>query len=136
MRLGLAEPGPNLAWLSVVREGWANPMSRSRWLVLVVLGMLTAGSMAAFVRVPGYMDAEYYYATAIELSEGRGFQEPFLWNYLDDPASLPHPSHLYWMPAVSVIAAAGLKVLGAGFRSAQLPFVILAAGLPALTAWI
>jgi 4-amino-4-deoxy-L-arabinose transferase-like glycosyltransferase len=111
-------------------------MSRSRWLALVVLGMLTAGSMAAFVRVPGYMDGEYYYATAIELSEGRGFQEPFLWNYLDDPASLPHPSHLYWMPAVSVIAAAGLKLLGAGFRSAQLPFVILAAGLPALTAWI
>jgi hypothetical protein len=111
-------------------------MSRWRWLALVVLGILTAGSMAVFVRVPGYMDAEYYYATAIQLSDGHGFQEPFLWNYLDDPASLPHPSHLYWMPMASVVAAAGLKILGSGFRSAQLPFVVLAGGLPALTAWV
>jgi 4-amino-4-deoxy-L-arabinose transferase-like glycosyltransferase len=111
-------------------------MSRWRWLVLLVLGVLTAGSMAVFVRVPGYMDAEYYYATAIQISDGRGFQEPFLWNYLDDPASLPHPSHLYWMPMASVLAAAGLKILGSSFRSAQLPSVILAAGLPVLTAWL
>ena len=111
-------------------------MSRWRWVVLLVLGILTAGAMAGFVRVPGYMDAEYYYATAIELAEGHGFQEPFLWNYLDEPSSLPHPSHLYWMPLSSVLSAAGLALLGAGFRSAQLPFVILTAGLPVLAAWV
>jgi hypothetical protein len=104
--------------------------------MLVVLGVLTAASMAAFVRVPGYMDAEYYYATAIRLSEGHGLQEPFLWNYLDDAASLPHPSHLYWMPMTTLAAASGLRLLGGGFRSAQLPFVLLAAGLPGLTAWV
>ncbi len=111
-------------------------MSRWRWVVLLVLGILTAGAMAVFVRVPGYMDAEYYYATAIELAEGHGFQEPFLWNYLDDPESLPHPSHLYWMPLSSVLSAAGLALLGTGFRSAQLSFVVLTAGLPVLTAWV
>jgi hypothetical protein len=111
-------------------------MSRWQWLALLALGFLTAGSMAVFVRVPGYMDAEYYYATAIELAEGQGFREPFVWNYLDDHAALPHPSHLYWMPLTSVLAAAGLSALGSGFRSAQLPFVLLTAGLPVLTAWI
>jgi hypothetical protein len=111
-------------------------MRRWQWLVLAAVGILTAGSMAIFVRAPGYMDAEYYYASAVELSQGRGFQEPFLWNYLDDPAGLPHPSHLYWMPLASVLAAAGLNAFGGSFRGAQIPFVILAAGLPLLTAWI
>jgi hypothetical protein len=53
--------------------------------------------------VPGYMDAEYYYAGAIRLHEGYGFTQPFLWNYLDEPAGLPHPRipigcrwHLDW----------------------------------------
>ena len=101
-----------------------------------MLGLLTAGTMAVFVRAPGYMDAEYYYATAVELSEGRGFQEPFVWNYLDDAATLPHPSHLYWMPLASILAAAGLSAIGGGFRAAQLPLVLLAAGLPLLAAWV
>ena len=111
-------------------------MSRWQWLGLAAVGLLTAGTMAVFVRAPGYMDAEYYYASAIGLAEGRGFQEPFVWNYLDDPAALPHPSHLYWMPLASTLAAAGLSALGGGFRSAQIPFVVLTAGLPVLTAWI
>jgi len=111
-------------------------MSRWQWLGLAAVGILTAGSMAVFVRAPGYMDAEYYFATAVELSEGRGFQEPFLWNYLDDPTALPHPSHLYWMPLASILAAAGSSAFGGGFGAAQIPFVILAAGLPLLSAWI
>ena len=111
-------------------------MSRWQWVGLAAVGILTAATMAIFVRAPGYMDAEYYYSSAVELSEGRGFQEPFVWNYLDNPVTLPHPSHLYWMPLASILAAAGMKALGGGFRAAQLPFVLLAAGLPLLAAWI
>lgn len=107
----------------------------SRWLALLALGLLTAFGMAAFVRVPGYMDAEYYYATSTQLTQGRGFVEPFLWNYLDDPVGLPHASHLYWMPLSSLLAAAGQSLFGGGFRAAQLPFVLLVGGLPVLTAW-
>jgi hypothetical protein len=110
-------------------------MRRSGWLVLLAVGLLAAGTMAAFVRVPGYMDAEYYYATSTQLVQGRGFTEPFLWNYLDDPAGLPHASHLYWMPLASMLAAAGQGLLGEGFRAAQVPFALLAGGLPVLTAW-
>ncbi|MBM3121494.1 MAG: hypothetical protein FJZ97_04835 [Chloroflexi bacterium] len=110
-------------------------MSRWQWVALLVLGILTAGSMAVSVRVPGYMDADYYFATSTQLAQGRGFVEPFLWNYLDDPVGLPHPSHLYWMPLSSLLAAAGQSLFGEGFRAAQFPFVLLASGLPVLTAW-
>jgi hypothetical protein len=81
------------------------------------------------------MDADYYYATAQQLIDGEGLSEPFLWNYLDDPAGLPHTSHLYWMPIPSLIAAAGMFIVESGFRMAQLPFILLAAALPPLSAF-
>jgi len=110
-------------------------VTRSRWLALLALGLVTSFAMATFVRVPGYMDAEYYYATSIQLAHGRGFVEPFLWNYLDDPVGLPHASHLYWMPLTSVLAATSQRLFGDGFRVAQFPFIILSGFLPLLTAW-
>ncbi len=111
-------------------------MRRRDWIVLYLLGLIPMTLAASLVSVPGYMDAEYYFTTAVELAEGRGFQEPYLWNYLDDPEGLPHPSHLYWMPLTSLIAALPMKLAGTGFRQAQLPFVLMAAGLPLLAgAW-
>jgi hypothetical protein len=109
-------------------------MSRRRWLVLFVLGLCVAGLAAVWVRSPGYMDADYYQATAERLASGQGFTEPFLWNYLDDPNGLPHPSHLYWMPLTSIVAAAPMTIFGIGFRIAQIPFILLTATLPLLTA--
>jgi hypothetical protein len=109
-------------------------MSWRRWLVLVALGTVAAAGAGWWVRVPGYMDADYYDATARQLAEGAGFREPFLWNYLDDPQGLPHPSHLYWMPLTSVVASAGMVLFGAGFRAAQVPFLLLTALIPSLTA--
>ena len=109
-------------------------MSWRRWLVLVALGVAAAAIAGWCVRVPGYMDADYYAATARQLAEGAGFREPFLWNYLDDPQGLPHPSHLYWMPLTSIMASAGMILFGTGFRAAQFPFLLLTALLPCLTA--
>jgi len=109
-------------------------MSRAKWIALLVGGILVYGLAGWWIASPGYMDADYYTATARELVRGHGLTEPFLWNYLDDPQGLPHPSHLYWMPLTSFVAAAGMGVVGEGFRGAQLPFVILAAGLPVATA--
>jgi 4-amino-4-deoxy-L-arabinose transferase-like glycosyltransferase len=111
-------------------------MRRRDWLLLLTLGLLSAAIAAVFVASPGYMDAEYYFATARQLVQGNGLSEPFLWNYLDNPAGIPHPSHLYWMPAVSLLAAGGMALLGDSFRAAQAPFVLLAATLPLLTAWL
>jgi len=82
------------------------------------------------VHGPTYMDADYYLLTARRLVQGFGFSENILWNYLDDPTGLPHPSHVYWMPLPSILAALGLRLWGDSFRAAQVPFIALAALLP------
>ena len=95
---------------------------------------LLIGILAAhWVRQPGYMDAEYYFSIAKEVTEGRGLAEPFLWNYLDDPQGLPHPSHLYWMPLPSLISALPMRLGGSTFRWAQTAFALMSAALPLLT---
>ncbi len=109
-------------------------MTRRGYFSLFILGLAVNLAAAWFVRQPGYMDAYYYFGGARELVRGRGFTEPYLWNYLDAPTGLPHPSHLYWMPLTSLVAAACMAVFGDTFRTAQLPFVFLAALLPPFTA--
>ena len=108
---------------------------RRRLLALYAIGLLVYGAAALRVESPGYMDADYYFATALQLVDGQGLTEPFLWNYLDDPAGLPHVSHLYWMPLPSLIAAGSMLLGDSAFRTAQLPFVLLAAVLPPLSAY-
>ena len=81
----------------------------------------------------GYMDESYYLLTARNLSEGYGFQENILWNFMDDPVGLPHPSHLYWMPLVSIIAAGGMKIAGSTYLSAVVPLTLIAALIPPVT---
>jgi hypothetical protein len=85
---------------------------------------------AFFIKSPGYMDADYYFATGRELAAGAGFTEPFIWTYITDPPAVPAPSHLYWMPLTSLVAGASMKLLGASFRAGQLPFLLLFAFLP------
>jgi hypothetical protein len=62
-------------------------------LLLAGLGLIAALFVAAFQSAPGYMDADYYYAGGRTLATGHGFTEMVLWNYLDNPAGLPHPSN-------------------------------------------
>ena len=103
------------------------------FLLPCLLSFFVALAAAFWVRSPGYMDADYYYATAIGLARGEGFRESFLWNYLDDPSGLPHPSHLYWMPLTTMTAALPMALAEGGFRTAQLPFLLLTALLPAVS---
>lgn len=108
----------------------------SGWFYLgLLLGALclVAGT-SALQQAPGYMDAEYYYAGGLRLVAGQGWTEPYLWNYLSAPGSLPAPAFTYWMPLASLLAALGLKVgPGMGFWGARLPFILLAASVPPLT---
>ncbi len=111
------------------------------WLFLAGLGV--AGLAAALLVQPGYMDAYYYFGGALQLARGQGLVEPYLWNYLDPVARLPHPSFLYWMPLTSLVCApfmalaetlAGAPLSNAAlFRAAQVPLVVAAAGLPLLS---
>jgi 4-amino-4-deoxy-L-arabinose transferase-like glycosyltransferase len=55
---------------------------------------------------------------------------------MGDPAGIPQPSHLYWMPLSSVLIYLSFLVLGPTFRAAQVPFVLLSALLPVLSYWV
>ena len=98
-----------------------------RWyhfVILGILGLLIPVTVAYFQPSPGYMDADYYFAGGVRLADGYGFSERILWNYLDNPEGLPHPSHAYWMPLASLIASLGMVLTGIkDFPSARLGFL-------------
>ncbi|MCC7130797.1 MAG: hypothetical protein B6D39_02685 [Anaerolineae bacterium UTCFX2] len=110
-------------------------MSWRVYFLLGLFGFLLACAISAAQHSPGYMDADYYYSGGLRLAQGRGFSEQLLWNYLDDPAGLPHPSHGYWMPLTSILAAGGMALLNRlDFFAARLPFILIAGLIPPLTA--
>lgn len=110
---------------------------------LFALGVAVNALVAAFVTQPGYMDAHYYFGGALRLARGYGLTEPYVWNYFSPLRQLPAPSHLYWMPLTSLVAApfiALAEALAGGplpnalaFRAAQIPLVLAASALPLLT---
>lgn len=108
---------------------------RKIYLILFVVGFIVPMGVSYFQHSPGYMDADYYYAGGLRISQGQGLTEPFLWNYLDDPESLPHPSFTYWMPLASLLAFIGLFIApNLGFVAARMSFILVAAFIPPLTA--
>lgn len=110
-------------------------MTKRTYLLIFIFAFLVAVGVASFQSSPGYMDADYYFATGLQLAEGKGFTEPFLWNYLDNPVGIPHPSHAYWMPLASLVTALGLRLApGFEFASAQWIFILLSALVAPLTA--
>ncbi len=109
-------------------------MSFRIYIILFLAGLVLAFGIASFQPAPGYIDADYYFAGGLRLVQGHGFSEIFIWNYLDHPASLPHPSHSYWFPLASIIAAAGMWLTGQWtYAAARLGFILLAAMVSPLT---
>jgi len=110
-------------------------MTWRNYLVLTFLGLIVSLFFAQFEPFPGYLDADYYFGGGIQLAQGKGFTEPYVWNYLDNPQSLPHPSHGYWMPLASIIAATGMIVLHqTSYAAGRLGFLIFAMLVPVITA--
>ena len=102
--------------------------------ILFFAGIILSSLLTLLSATPGYMDAAYYYVGGVNLAEGNGFIEQFLWNYLDSPVGLPHPSHLYWMPLPSILAALGLLLGGeSAYTWARIPFIILCGLAPLIT---
>lgn len=75
------------------------------------------------------MDAYYYYHVARNLYLGRGFVEDVIWNWLNPPPAITHPSNDYWMPLTSVLIAGAFWLLGESFRAAQVPSLLTSAAL-------
>src|SRR5258706_7525344 len=60
----------------------------------------------------------------LRLAQGHGFTENYIWNYLNDPSSLPQPSHSYWLPLASIITAIGMWLTGSqSFTAGRLGFI-------------
>jgi hypothetical protein len=105
------------------------------YLFLFLAGLGVVSLVSVFQSTPGYMDADYYFAGGLQLATGHGFTEPFLWNYLDDPAEILHPSHAYWMPLASILVAASMVVSGlVSFAGAKLGFLIFSGFIAPMTA--
>ena len=110
-------------------------MTRRNYLFLFLLALVVQIAVAQLEKVPGYLDADYYFAGGMQLAQGKGFTEPYIWTYLDDPQGLPHPSHGYWMPLASIVAALGMIVTGQQtYAAGRLAFILIAALVPPLTA--
>ena len=109
-------------------------MSIRAYILLFLLGLIPPVVIAQFQPTPGYLDSDYYFAGGIQLATGKGFTEPYLWNYLDGSTALPHPSHSYWMPMASMVAALGMILTGqTTFASGRILFILIAATIPPLT---
>ena len=110
-------------------------MNWRHYAILFMIGLIVPVVVARFQSLPGYMDADYYFAGGIQLAQGEGFTEPYIWNYLSDPQGLPHPSHTYWMPLASIVSALGMWITGqTTYAAGRLPFILLSACVPLLTA--
>ena len=96
-------------------------------VALFLIALLVNGAVAALIGQPGYPDAYYYFNGGQRLLEGHGFSDPYLWNYLAAPASLPAPSHTYWQPLPSILAWRGMRLFGPTFDAAQVPFILITA---------
>jgi 4-amino-4-deoxy-L-arabinose transferase-like glycosyltransferase len=110
-------------------------LRRDLWLIFI-LALLVRVAAALPQTQPNYMDAAYYLVGGQQLAQGFGFNDPYVWQYLDQPIGLPHPSHLYWMPLPSILVAISQAIFGVTYRAAQLPFVLLSAVLPVLACMI
>ena len=109
-------------------------MNRRILLLISIASMIVVAGAISLQTTPGYMDADYYFAGATQLAKGNGFVEPYLWNYLDNPQTLPHPSHAYWMPLTSMITALVMKIIGSiKFEQIHWAFVLLVGIIPILT---
>jgi len=110
-------------------------LNRRTYLLLFGLSLGVQFAIAQFQAFPGYLDSDYYFAGGLQLVRGKGFTEPYLWNYLDDPAGLPHASHAYWNPLASIVTAIGMWGTGnQTYAAGRLPFILIAALTPPLSA--
>ncbi|MCX6054427.1 MAG: hypothetical protein NTZ74_05845 [Chloroflexi bacterium] len=111
-------------------------MKIKEYIILYIFSIFFFYFISLFIRVPGYMDSEYYFAQSLQISNGKGLVEPFIWNYLNDPSTIPTPSFLFWMPIASLLGSIGLSIVNSdSFYIARIPFIVLAGSIPVFSAY-
>lgn len=101
-------------------------MSWKWYLVIGLLSLGILGGFAYFQSSPGYMDAEYYYSMGLRIAINNSLEEPFIWNYLNNPASMPQAGFTFWMPLPALLAASGILMAGESFFAARIINIALA----------
>jgi hypothetical protein len=112
-------------------------------LLLLTAAALVARIAAALaIDYSPYTDPAYYAMVAEQLATGHGFSAPVLWSFLEvggqlpaDP-TLPVPSNGHWMPLTSIVAAAGMALVGPDLRAGQLAIVALGVALVPFTYFV
>jgi len=112
----------------------------ARYTLLALFGLALAVRLltAWLLDQPGYTDAYYYAVGAKQLHAGQGFDEPFIWNYLEPPVvseaeppdGVPHAGYAYWLPLTALLGWLGMALFGDSFGAIQMPFVVISALLP------
>ncbi len=107
-------------------------MNRVRHTIaFAVVALIGAAIIVRLVGAPNYPDAYYHFNAAVRLASGDGLTDTYLWTYIGAPEiGVLYPSHLYWMPLTSLIAALGMALSGApgSHASAQFLFIPMLAG--------
>ncbi|MGB1288893.1 MAG: ArnT family glycosyltransferase, partial [Aggregatilineales bacterium] len=109
------------------------PVSRS-FALFALISFIGAFVVVQYYNAqPGYTDAFYHYNAAQRIAVGEGFVDEYLWVYTGLPEKLPAPSHLYWMPGTSILAAIGMALFGQTYAAAQVGFALCLWGATLLT---
>lgn len=111
--------------------------TRRDYLLIALLAFVISIVCSALIQHPGYTDAYYYFNAAKRLVQGQGLTDIAIWSYVGLPmdAKLPVPSHLYWMPLTSFVAAIGM-IFGPNFDAAQIAFAPFYIALSLIAAWL
>jgi len=109
-------------------------VKKTDYIILSVLQLCIILFVAHYQTIPGNIDADYYFMGGVRLAQGHGFTENYIWNYLNDPSSLPQPSHSYWLPLASILSAIGMWLTGSqSFTAGRLVFIVLSVLITPLT---
>ena len=111
-------------------------MKKSDYGILFLVALFFFSLLATLQKVPGYMDAEYYFGQGIRIVQHHDFVENIIWNYLNDPSSVSTPGFAFWLPGTSIFAAVGMWMSGSiDFFYARLVFILMAACIPLMAAF-
>jgi hypothetical protein len=112
-------------------------VTRRDYVLIGLLALAFGVIMSVAVAHPGYTDAYYYFNAAERLATGRGLTDDAIFTYLGLPAEggLPMPSHLYWMPLTSLVAALPM-LIAPTLDAAQITFVPPYVALALIAAWV
>lgn len=117
-------------------------IARRHWIAFGGVALVIAMLAVRVVGAPAFTDAYYHFNAAVRLAQGDGLTDTYLWTYLGAPERISSagtfPSHLYWMPAASLIAGLSMGLLGAAgdHQVAQIPSVFMVAGMGLVGFWL